>query len=377
MGSVELRGLGKVFPNGVEAVAGIDLTVGDGEFLAVVGPSGSGKSTLLRLIAGLESPTTGSVSISGREVTGLAPRERKVAMVFQDPALFPYLSVFDNLAFGLRARGYRRGLVNERVNPVAEILDLAGVLDRRPDTLSGGQRQRVALGRAVANQPAVFLLDEPLSRLDAPLRASLRDELTDLHRRLGATMILVTHDQAEALAMGDRVAVFERGRIVQVGTPVAVYRDPINRAVAGFIGNPPMSFYHVRIVNEDGPIRVRLPELADPIIVPAGRWLGPLAARRGGKIALGLRPEHVILARDTDAKNSVYAWLTRPAEVVRVEFQGHELAVVLGLHSQEFRARVPGSTVILPDAHFAIGLDLNRASWFDPDTGEAIAPGHV
>lgn len=375
MGGVELRGLGKLFPNGVAAVAAVDLAVRDGEFLAVVGPSGSGKSTLLRLIAGLESPTAGTVTIGGRDVTGLAPRDRDVAMVFQDPALFPYLSVFDNLAFGLRARGLGRGEVAGRVQLVADLLGLADLLGRSPETLSGGQRQRVALGRAVVSRPAVFLLDEPLSRLDAPLRAALRGELTDLHRRLGATMIFVTHDQAEALALGDRVAVMDAGRVVQVGTPRAVYETPASRFVGGFVGSPPMAFYPGAFVTADGAEVLDLAPPVGPLSVPAGRRPGPSAAMQGRGLVLGLRPEHVRLAAAGEPRDPAFAWLARPLEVRRVEFQGHESVAVLGEPPGEFRARVPGPSVLRPGDARAVGLDLDRASWFDPGTGDALAPG--
>lgn len=374
LGGVALRGLGKVFPNGVEAVAGLDLSVAAGEFLAVVGPSGSGKSTLLRLIAGLETPTAGSVSIAGADVTARPPRERDVAMVFQEPALFPYLSVFDNLAFGLRARGIGRAAVNERVKTVADMMGLEDLLGRRPETLSGGQRQRVALGRAVACRPVVFLLDEPLSRLDAPLRASLRGELSALHRRLGATMIFVTHDQAEALALGDRVAVMDRGRIVQVGSPSGVYREPATMAVAGFIGIPPMRFHRAAVVNEGETVFIELRADGDRLQLPAGRWVGPCAARQGRGVVLGLRPEHARLAGKSDARDPAYAWLTREGEVIRVEYQGHESAVVVASGAFEFNVRVAGTTTVQRGDRFAVGLDLDGASWFDPDTGAAIAP---
>lgn len=375
MGGVDLRGLGKVFPNGVVAIADVDLSAGDGEFLAVVGPSGSGKSTLLRLIAGLETPTAGTVAIGGRDVTGQAPRERDVAMVFQDPALFPYLSVFDNLAFGLRARGHGRGDVAGRVGPVAGMLGLTDLLGRRPETLSGGQRQRVALGRAVVSRPAVFLLDEPLSRLDAPLRAALRGELTDLHRRLGATMIFVTHDQAEALALGDRVAVMDGGRVVQVGTPRAVYGMPATRFVGGFLGSPPMTFYSGDVVAAEGTVSLTLEIGGGPLTVPAGGRLGPVASRTGRGVILGLRPEHVRLAARGERREPAYAWLALPLEVMRTEFQGHESVAVLGRSPGEFRARLPGATGLRPGDVCAVGLDLDGASWFDPETGDAIAPG--
>ncbi len=354
MECLELRGLTKTFPNGVEAVSSIDLTVAAGEFLTVVGPSGSGKSTLLRMIAGLETPSAGSIAIGGRDVTAWSPRERDVAMVFQDPALFPYLSVFDNLAFGLRARGAGRAEVKSRVESVATTFGMTGELTRRPATLSGGQKQRVALGRAVARQPAVFLFDEPLSRLDAPLRASIRVDLANLHQRLGATMIFVTHDQEEALALGDRVAVMQRGRIVQLGTPREVYERPVNRFVAGFIGSPTQRVIPCTIEPGDGPEPFQLD-------------------LQGSRHLVGLRPEHVTLAADSDARNPAFVWLDEPSEVVRIEFLGHESIATVRLGATELEARLPGATTVKTGDRLAIGLDLARASWFDPVSHSRIA----
>ena len=242
LAQVELRGVSKRYPGGVEAVAAVDLTIADGALFVIVGPSGSGKSTLLRLIAGLETPDAGSVWIDGRRADGLAPRDRDVAMVFQHPVLYPHLSVFENLAFSLRARKVGRAELERRVTAVAEDLGLLDVLGRPATALSGGQRQRVALGRAIVRQPRMFLFDEPLSGLDPPLRASARADLMGLHRRFPTTTLHVTHDQDEAMAMGDRVAVMERGRIVQEGTPREIYDHPRHRFVAEFMGSPPMNF---------------------------------------------------------------------------------------------------------------------------------------
>jgi ABC-type sugar transport system ATPase subunit len=377
LAGVELRGLGKVFPNGVEAVSGVDLSVAEGELLAVVGPSGSGKSTLLRLVAGLESPTAGAVLIGGRDVTGLPPRDRDVAMVFQEPALYPYLAVFDNLAFGLRARGAVRAEVKERVEAVAGSLGLSGVLGRRPGTLSGGQRQRVALGRAVVRRPAVFLFDEPLSSLDAPLRASVRGDLIDLHRRLGATMIYVTHDQGEALALGDRVAVIDRGRVVQVASPGEVYERPATRSVAGFIGNPPMNLLACEVLESgrEEAVRLAIAGSAERVefALPDGRWTGLLSRRHEGRVDLGLRPEHVRLSRAGESLDPGATWLDHPATVLRVEYLGHESVATLGLGPWVLACRVPTTARVRAGEGCAVGLVLDRASWFDPETGASIA----
>src|SRR5262245_34433799 len=262
MAEVALGGVSKQYPGGVEALRDLTLTVADGELVVLVGPSGCGKTTTLRLIAGLETPTRGTLRIGGRVVNDLPPRERDVAMVFQRPALYPHLSVRDNLAFGLRMRrggfpllGWNRRadeVVRDRVARAARMLELDDVLDRLPGQLSGGQQQRVALGRAVVREPAAFLLDEPLSNLDARLRTEMRRELHLLHRRLRATMIYVTHDQTGALPPGDRLVVLHRGVAQQADAPLAVYERPANRFVAGFIGWPPMNFMDGQLVGQDG-----------------------------------------------------------------------------------------------------------------------------
>ena len=248
MATLELRDLSKIYPGGVVGLAGLDLSVLPGEFLTVVGPSGSGKSTLLRLVAGLDRPDSGSILIDGRPAADRPPHLRDVAMVFQNQSPYPHLSVFENLAFGLRARRAARAEIPERVRAVAAGLGLADVLDRRPATHSGGQRLGVALGRALARRPKLLLLDEPFSNLDAPLRLASRADLLALHRSLGITTIQVTHDQSEALALGYRVAVLNEGRLAQVGTPEEVYSRPEDRFVASFLGEPPMNFLRVEVL---------------------------------------------------------------------------------------------------------------------------------
>ena len=364
--AIELSGLRKVYPNGVEAVAGIDLRVESGSFFTVVGPSGSGKSTLLRMIAGLEAATTGSIRFQGRDVSALPPRSRSVGMVFQNPALYPHLSVFGNLGFGLRARGAGRAEVRSRVSEVAAALGLNGLLRRRPATLSGGQKQRVALGRALARRPDVFLLDEPLSSLDGPLRAALRDELRQAHRQSGSTFLLVTHDQAEALVLGDRIGVMERGRLVQVGTPREVYDRPASRFVGEFLGSPPMSIVPCEIA--DGPCIIPAGLApARAVRVPAGR----LPDDRSRRVDLGLRPEHVAAVAGDGALDPAFVRLPGEVAVRQVEFLGHETVAAVELGSQLVTLRLaPGSTV-QPGDRMAIGLDLRRASWFDPETGAA------
>jgi len=271
----------------------MDLSVADGELLAVVGPSGCGKTTTLRLIAGLETPDTGTIRIGDRSVNTVAPKDRDVAMVFQHYALYPHMTVCKNMAFGLKMRGYRRDDIDRRVRSVAETLGIAGLLDRKPAALSAGQRQRVALGRAIVREPQVFLFDEPLANLDVHLRVATRTHLRTLHRQLGTTIIHVTHDQEEAMTLGDRIAVMNEGRLLQVGTPLDVYRHPVDRFVAGFVGTPPMNFFEgtVRDVTGDQ-LTVESPFGVWPLPPTAGDGNTPPS---GTPVIIGLRPEHVAI----------------------------------------------------------------------------------
>jgi ABC-type sugar transport system ATPase subunit len=299
MASVEFEGVEKVYPNGTVALADFTLEVADGELVALVGPSGCGKSTALRLLAGLETPTRGVMRIGGRDVGALPPQQRNVAMVFQDYALYPHLSVRENLAFPLRMRGAPAAERVARVARVAELLSLAALLERTPRELSGGERQRVAMGRALVREPAAFLLDEPLSNLDAKLRVQVRAEIAELRRRAPVTMLYVTHDQVEALTLGDRVAVLERGRLQQVATPQALYQRPASRFVAGFVGSPPMNF------------------------LPA-RGLPGVAAEPAALV--GVRPEALRLV-EAGAPGAL------AAAIEQVELLGHETLVHLRLES--------------------------------------------
>ncbi len=288
--AVRLIGLTKTYTGQARpALASFSLDVARGEFLVLVGPSGCGKSTALRTIAGLEEPDAGQVWIGDRDVTGVAPRDRDVAMVFQSYALYPHMTVYDNLAFGLKLRKTPKDDVDRRVREAADTLGLTGYLARKPRALSGGERQRVALGRAIVRRPSVFLFDEPLSNLDAQLRTHTRAELHRLHRSLGATMIYVTHDQVEAMTLGDRVAVLDKGLLQQVDAPLTVYERPANRFVAGFLGSPPMNFLAATL-GEGG---ARVGDVAWPIAADdAARW----RAAGGGALTLGVRPEHLVLA---------------------------------------------------------------------------------
>jgi multiple sugar transport system ATP-binding protein len=343
---VELERITKRYPGESElAVAGVDLAVSEGERFVIVGASGSGKTTLLRIIAGLESPTSGDVRIGGRRMNDVAPRDRGVAMVFQHQALYPHLDVADNLAFGLKARRVRRVERGAKVASVAGWLGLNGLLRRRPRALSGGERQRVALGRAVVQDPSVLLLDEPFSGLDAPLRAATRADLIATHRRVGSTMILVTHDQTEALATGERIAVMRGGRIEQVGTPRELYDRPVNRCVAGFLGEPAMSFLPCDI--ERGRARIE----GGPIL----EGLSPLGT---SSVWLGLRPEAVFVDRPGRTPHELSATFDR------VEPRGHEAIAWLRVGGHSLAARVDPRFDRRPGEAVAVGLDPDSIHWF-------------
>jgi ABC-type sugar transport system ATPase subunit len=350
--------------------------VADGEFLVVVGPSGSGKSTLLRVVAGLEPLTAGSVWIGGRQADRLPPHARGVAMVFQAPALYPHLTVGENLAFGLRRRRLPPNEAAARLLAVAGRLGLLEVLDRRPKALSGGQRQRVALGRAVASKADVLLLDEPLSSLDAPLRAATRADLIDLHQTDRPTMILVTHDQGEAMALGDRIAVMAEGRLEQVGAPGEVYRRPATRFVAEFIGTPPMNVLDVEASFKADTAQIRLNDLEPgarfdvPANVP---WLKPVRQRGDGPVALGLRAEHIHCGAGPSQGGNA-SLFPLATTVGRLEPLGHETIATLDAGEDlRIRVRLPGTSAVRLKDPLAVRLDLSQALWFDPETGALLS----
>lgn len=363
MATVRLDKVHKVYDNGKVAVADASFTVADGELLVLVGPSGCGKSTLLRAIAGLEAITSGSIEIDGRVVNDLAPRERDIAMVFQSYALYPHMTVAENLAFGLKLRGHPRAEIEQRITQAARMLGLEELLDARPHRLSGGQRQRVALGRALVREPKVFLLDEPLSNLDAKLRVAMRVEIARLHHRLNATMIYVTHDQIEAMTLGQRIVVLNDGTIQQIDTPMNLYERPANLFVAGFLGSPAMNFFRGRLRDDASALDMHgasLP-LGDPQTLGA-----TLEALRGREAVLGLRPEHLQLAQPSIAPAQFDATL----EVV--EPVGNEVFLNLRLGPAELVARVPPQALPAPGATLRMQFDPARLHVFDAADGHRI-----
>src|SRR5438067_13412341 len=296
MGQVVLKGINKFYES-VHAVKDVNLQIRDKEFVVFVGPSGCGKTTTLRMIAGLGAISSGDISIDGNVINKLAPMDRDIAMVFQNYALYPHMSVYDNMAFGLKMRKFARPEIDNRVRDAADILGIGELLKRKPRQLSGGQRQRVALGRAIVRHPQVFLFDEPLSNLDAKLRVQMRVELKKLHLRLGTTAIYVTHDQVEAMTLGDRVVVMKNGWVQQVGEPLELYNNPTNRFVAGFLGSPAMNFVNVTVAEDNGALwvtnpgfRLKLPDLC----------VGKLRGYVGGELCLGIRPEDLRIAPGAD-----------------------------------------------------------------------------
>ncbi len=345
----------------VIAVNDLSLQVRDAEFLVLVGPSGCGKTTALRMLAGLEEQSAGDIFIGDRIVNDVAPKDRDIAMVFQNYALYPHMSVYDNIAFGLKLRGTPRAEIERRVKDVAAILGLGELLHRKPKELSGGQRQRVAVGRAIAREPAVFLMDEPLSNLDAKLRIQTRAELQKIHQRVGRTTIYVTHDQIEAMTMGDRIAVMKDGVLQQIGAPQELHERPVNLFVAGFIGSPAMNFFPAKVVAS-----------GDRVAADAGFASIPLdgkgAAALGKDVIVGIRPEDI----DDLAHAAEDGRMPLDARVEVVEYLGNELQLHITAGASELVARVSTETRTQPGAQIRVGLDLRKLHLFDGATEQAI-----
>ncbi|MGI9492848.1 MAG: ABC transporter ATP-binding protein [Geminicoccaceae bacterium] len=366
MASLSVDNVEKTFGN-TEVLKGIDIEIESGEFLVLVGPSGCGKSTLLNLIAGLESITAGEIRIDGDRVNERHPKDRDIAMVFQSYALYPNMSVADNMAFGLEMRGVARAERDKAIADVAKLLQIEPLLKRRPSQLSGGQRQRVAMGRALVRDPKIFLFDEPLSNLDAKLRVEMRTEIKKLHQRLGATIVYVTHDQIEAMTLASRIAIMNEGELQQLGPPRELYDRPANIFVAGFIGSPAMNLIEAELKTNAGSTALDLGgvNLVCPQPQPA------LNGHAGKRVLVGLRPE-AILADDDAASNrdAAFAPITLPVEVT--EPTGPDTLAVLRLGSTEITARLNAETSVKPGDQAKLAIDLSKASFFNIDSGDRL-----
>lgn len=362
MATVELKNLTKVYPGGVRAVDNANITVNDQEFVILVGPSGCGKTTTLRMIAGLEDITEGELQIDANTMNDIPPKDRDIAMVFQNYALYPHMNVYDNMAFGLKIRKYPKTEIEMRVKEAAQILDIEELLERKPKALSGGQRQRVAVGRAIVRKPKVFLFDEPLSNLDAKLRVQMRAEISGLHTRLQATMIYVTHDQVEAMTMADKIVVMKGGIIQQIGSPLDLYNLPVNRFVAGFIGSPPMNFSTVEVLEQGGKIIIKEENFS--LELDKG-WSETLKPYVGKSVIFGIRPEDLIYS-EKEESNSI------TAEVEVIEPLGADINLFTSTGSHTIMARVA------PHFQFKVGdkvylnPELKKASFFDMETEKSI-----
>ncbi|MBP1657391.1 MAG: glycerol-3-phosphate transporter ATP-binding protein [Bacteroidetes bacterium] len=367
MAEVKLESVSKVYDAKVTAVRDVTATINDQEFVVLVGPSGCGKSTVLRMIAGLEEISSGTISIDGRVVNDVAPKDRDIAMVFQNYALYPHMSVYDNLAFGLKLRKYSKTEIDQRVREAARILAIESYLDRKPKALSGGQRQRVALGRAIVRQPKVFLFDEPLSNLDANLRVQMRTEISRLHHRLKTTMIYVTHDQIEAMSMGDRIVVMRDGVVQQVDAPLAIYHNPANKFVAGFIGSPTMNFLTGTLVrNGATTFRQEGTDVTLSITETITRRLGERAL---GPITLGIRPEHIYMQPPAGVDTTV----PLRAMVEVVEPVGNEIFIYFSTGSQsQYVARVATDHTPPVGKPCDLLIDLAKIHLFDAKTEASL-----
>ena len=376
MTTLSLDKIYKKYPNATQyAVEDFNIDIKDKEFIVFVGPSGCGKSTTLRMVAGLEDITEGEFKIDGKIMNDVAPKDRDIAMVFQNYALYPHMTVFDNMAFGLKLRKFKKDEIKRRVEEAGTILGLSDLLDRKPADLSGGQRQRVAMGRAIVRDAKVFLMDEPLSNLDAKLRVSMRTEIAKIHRRIGATTIYVTHDQTEAMTLADRIVIMSSspnsdktgtvGRVEQIGTPQELYNEPANKFVAGFIGSPAMNFFNVKVAsgkltNNEG-LNMDLPEGKAKLLKEPGY--------EGKEVILGIRPEDI---QASNLAQQAYPNQTIEAEVVVSELLGAETMLYLRAGSTEFVSRVEARDFRNPGEKITVALNLNKSHFFDAQTEHRI-----
>ena len=391
MGAIDIKSAGKIYPNGTRALEDVNITINDGEFVVLVGPSGCGKTTLLRMVAGLEDITEGEISIGDKTVNDVAPKDRDIAMVFQNYALYPHMSVFDNMAFSLKLRKLPKDEIDQKVKDAAKTLEISELLDRKPKALSGGQRQRVAMGRAIVRNPQAFLMDEPLSNLDAKLRVQMRAELGQLHTQLQTTTLYVTHDQVEAMTMGDRVAVIRKGELQQIDTPREIYLNPRNIFVAGFIGSPSMNFVYADVGVKNGSIEL---SFGNDQIDYNGKKLDELKAFENKEIVMGIRPEAFEdgnYANESEFSESIKVSVSlleqlgsdsyihfykdiKPVQTEAIEEiladEGEDISV-LG-DNTKFIARINPNSTVVEGKEIELKIDPSKLHFFDPETGDAI-----
>ena len=364
MASVSLKDIQKIYPNGFQAVTDFTLDIHDREFIIFVGPSGCGKSTTLRMIAGLEDISSGTLEIDGKVMNDVEPKDRDIAMVFQNYALYPHMTVYDNMAFGLKLRKFPKAEIKEKVTEAAKILDLDKLLDRKPKALSGGQRQRVAMGRAIVRHPKVFLMDEPLSNLDAKLRVQMRIEIAKLHQNLSATMIYVTHDQTEAMTLGTRIVVMKDGVIQQVDTPTNLYNAPLNLFVAGFIGSPQMNFLDAHVGVSGGDVTLTVGNQV--LKVPASKKQALIDGGYEGKtVVLGIRPENI---NDEEAFISANPDSVIHSNIKVYELLGAEVYLYFDVEGTQMTARVNPRTTLRTGDDATFALDMEKIHVFDKET---------
>ena len=391
MGAIDIKSAGKIYPNGTRALEDVSITINDGEFVVLVGPSGCGKTTLLRMVAGLEDITEGEISIGDKTVNAVAPKDRDIAMVFQNYALYPHMSVFDNMAFSLKLRKLPKDEIDKKVKDAAKTLEISELLDRKPKALSGGQRQRVAMGRAIVRNPQAFLMDEPLSNLDAKLRVQMRAELGQLHTQLQTTTLYVTHDQVEAMTMGDRVAVIRKGELQQIDTPREIYLNPRNIFVAGFIGSPSMNFVYADVGVKNGSIEL---SFGNDQIDYNGKKLDELKAFENKEIVMGIRPEAFEdgnYANESEFSESIKVSVSlleqlgsdsyihfykdiKPVQTEAIEEiladDGEDISI-LG-DNTKFIARINPNSTVVEGEEIELKIDPSKLHFFNPDTGDAI-----
>ena len=363
MATVQLKNLNKVYDNGFHAVKDANVNIKDKEFVVLVGPSGCGKTTTLRMVAGLEDISGGDLMIDEKRVNDIPPKDRDIAMVFQNYALYPHMSVYDNMAFGLKIRKFAKEDIQGRVNETAKILDIEALLDRKPKQLSGGQRQRVAVGRAIVRHPKVFLFDEPLSNLDAKLRVQMRAEISSLHNRLQATMMYVTHDQVEAMTMGDKIVVMKDGIIQQIGDPLTLYNTPINRFVAGFIGSPPMNFMSMKIKEEGGKI---IGDEGNFTLEFTGNLAEAAKEYVGKDLVFGVRPEDLEFEPESAEGKAIVA------NIEVVEPLGAEIHVYVNTGSHQLIGRIPPTVTVNVGDGVRLVPNQDRVILFDVETENAV-----